>query len=48
MYISDGWKEYQLLDASDGERLEKWGNYTLIRPDPQVIWQQMKRAPGWQ
>lgn len=47
MYISDGWKEYQLLDASDGERLEKWGNYTLIRPDPQVIWQQMKRAPGW-
>ncbi len=48
MYISDGWKEYQLLDASDGERLEKWGHYTLIRPDPQVIWQQMKRAPGWQ
>lgn len=38
MWISDKWKDYALLDASDGERLEKWGGYTLIRPDPQVIW----------
>ena len=38
MFLSDGWKDYRLIDASDGERLERWGDYVLIRPDPQVIW----------
>ncbi len=38
MWIADKWKEYRLLDTGDGERLEKWGPYTLVRPDPQVIW----------
>ncbi len=38
MWISDRWKDYELLDATDGERLERWGKYVLIRPDPQVIW----------
>lgn len=38
MWVADNWKEYRLLDASDGERLERWGKYTLVRPDPQVIW----------
>ena len=38
MLISDQWKDYMLIDASDGEKLEKWGDYTFIRPDPQVIW----------
>ncbi len=38
MWIADKWKEYRLLDASDGERLEKWGRYILVRPDPQIIW----------
>lgn len=47
MWIADGWKEYELLDCSDGERLERWGSYTLIRPDPQVIWKGMRRDPLW-
>ena len=38
MWKSDKWKEYELLDTSDGERLERWGNCTLVRPDPQVVW----------
>ena len=47
MWISDQWKDYTVLDTSDGEKLEKWGNYTLIRPDPQVIWKSAKKHPGW-
>ena len=38
MWISDNWKDYELIDTTDGERLENWGGYTLVRPDPQVIW----------
>ena len=38
MWIADSWKDYQVLDTSDGEKLEIWGGYKLIRPDPQVIW----------
>jgi len=38
MWISDGWKDYELLDCSGGEKLERWGDYILRRPDPQVIW----------
>ena len=38
MWIADSWKDYQVLDTSDGEKLELWGGYKLIRPDPQVIW----------
>ncbi|MBP5166039.1 MAG: class I SAM-dependent methyltransferase [Oscillospiraceae bacterium] len=38
MWISDGWKDYELLDCSGGEKLERWGEYILRRPDPQVIW----------
>ena len=47
MWISDHWKEYELLDASDGERLERWGKYILIRPDPQIIWKNAKNSPLW-
>ena len=47
MRVSDQWKEYELLDCSDGERLERWGEYILIRPDPQVIWQTPKKHPLW-
>lgn len=47
MWISDAWKEYELLDASDGERLERWGKYILIRPDPQVIWHTEKKSSLW-
>ncbi len=38
MWAADQWKEYEVLDTSDGEKLERWGDYRLIRPDPQVIW----------
>lgn len=39
MWIADRWTDYEVLDTSDGEKLERWGQYRLIRPDPQVIWQ---------
>ncbi len=47
MRIADGWKDYELLDCSQGERLERWGNVILIRPDPQVIWKTPKKHPMW-
>lgn len=47
MWISKDWKDYELIDASDGERLERWGKYILIRPDPQVIWHSDKKSPLW-
>ena len=47
MWVSKNWKDYRLLDASDGERLELWGKYSLIRPDPQVIWRGVRRHKLW-
>ena len=47
MWIADTWKDYEVLDTSGGEKLERWGAYTLIRPDPQVIWQTEKADPRW-
>lgn len=47
MRFSSDWKDYALLDCSGGERLERWGNVTLIRPDPQVVWQTPKTHPMW-
>ena len=41
------WKDYELIDTSDGERLERWGNIILIRPDPQIIWHTEKKNPLW-
>lgn len=41
------WKDYELLDTSTGERLERWGDIILIRPDPQIIWNTPKRHPMW-
>ena len=38
MWIADGWKDYEVIDTSCGEKLERWGDYLLVRPDPQVIW----------
>ena len=48
MWVCDQWKDYELLDASDGEKLERWGRYILIRPDPQVVWRGAKNSPLWQ
>ena len=41
------WKDYELLDTSAGERLERWGDIILIRPDPQIIWNTPKKHPLW-
>ena len=47
MWISDEWKDYEVLDTSDGERLERWGKYILVRPDPQAIWETDKTTRLW-
>lgn len=47
MWIADGWKDYEVIDTSCGEKLERWGDYILVRPDPQVIWNTEKKAAGW-
>ena len=47
MWIADNWKDYTILDTSCGEKLELWGKYSLIRPDPQVIWKSEKKNPLW-
>lgn len=47
MWKSDLWKDYELIDASDGERLERWGNVILVRPDPQVIWKNQRKSELW-
>jgi len=47
MWIADSWKDYEVLDTSSGEKLERWGDYVLVRPDPQVIWNTEKKNAGW-
>lgn len=47
MWLADGWKDYQVIDCSKGEKLERWGDYLLVRPDPQVIWDTPKTHKGW-
>ncbi len=47
MWIADGWKDYEVIDTSKGEKLERWGNYILVRPDPQVIWDTPRLHKGW-
>ena len=44
MWIADNWKDYEVIDCSKGEKLERWGDYLLVRPDPQVIWDTPKTA----
>ena len=47
MWLADHWKDYQVIDCSKGEKLERWGDYLLVRPDPQVIWDTPKTEKGW-
>ena len=47
MWLADAWKDYEVLDTSGGEKLERWGKYVLVRPDPQVIWNTPKDDPLW-
>ena len=46
MWIADNWKDYEVLDTASGEKLERWGDYLLVRPDPQVIWESDKKKSG--
>ena len=47
MWTADEWEDFELLDCSGGEKLERWGSYYLVRPDPQVIWETPRRDPHW-
>jgi 23S rRNA (cytosine1962-C5)-methyltransferase len=47
MWIADQWKDYEVIDTSNGEKLERWGKYILVRPDPQVIWNTPRKDPRW-
>ena len=47
MWIANNWKDYEVIDTSAGEKLERWGKYILVRPDPQVIWETEHKAPEW-
>ena len=47
MWVADGWNDYEVLDTSNGEKLERWGAYILVRPDPQVIWDTPHDHPAW-
>ena len=47
MWIAENWKDYEVIDTSCGEKLERWGRYILLRPDPQVIWKTEKNVPEW-
>ena len=47
MNLASDWNDYQILDMANGEKLERWGNVTLVRPDPQIIWKQKSFPNKW-
>lgn len=47
MWKADNWKDYEVIDTSNGEKCERWGKYILVRPDPQVIWNTPHDNPAW-
>ena len=47
MIIANEWKDYKIIDMADGQKLEKWGNITLSRPDPQIIWTNKSFPEKW-
>ena len=47
MWLADNWKDYEVIDCAKGEKLERWGDYILVRPDPQVIWDTPRKEKGW-
>ena len=47
MWLADQWKDYEILDTSSKEKLERWGDYLLVRPDPQVLWDTPHNHDGW-
>ena len=47
MKLADSWKDYEILDMANGEKLERWNNKILIRPDPQIIWKDKQFPEKW-
>ena len=47
MFVSDQWQDFELIDCSKGEKLERWGEFYLVRPDPQAIWDTPRRNAHW-
>ena len=47
MWVSDKWRDYELIDCGRGEKLERWGDCILVRPDPQAIWDTAREDPLW-
>lgn len=47
MNIANEWKDYEIIDMANGEKLERWGNIKLIRPDPQIIWKNKSFPNEW-
>ena len=47
MWIADKWTDYEVIDTDGGEKLERWGDYILLRPDPQVIWKTGRKNRAW-
>ncbi|SFQ39828.1 23S rRNA (cytosine1962-C5)-methyltransferase [Lachnospiraceae bacterium XBB1006] len=47
MWIANNWKDYEVIDTDNGEKLERWGDYLLVRPDPQVLWKTQRQHKGW-
>ena len=48
MLLANEWSDYALIDCANGEKLEKWGSFTLVRPDPQIIWPQKQHKAEWE
>ncbi|HBG76092.1 MAG TPA: SAM-dependent methyltransferase, partial [Clostridiales bacterium] len=47
LFLAENWKDYELIDTGDGEKLERWGRFVLRRPDPQVIWPRASDDKFW-
>ena len=47
MRVAENWKDFSIIDTSDNEKLEKWGDIVLVRPDPQIIWKSEHKSPLW-
>ena len=47
MWVANQWNDYEVMDTSNGEKLERWGQYILVRPDPQVIWNTDRKKSEW-
>ncbi len=47
MWLADKWRDFELIDCSGGEKLERWGSFTLVRPDPQAIWDTPRKNRLW-